>query len=336
MTYFEKIRTTCCIGVVFTAIMAVPTAVSAETVRLGLTNNPGDPAFEGATRLAEKVLEATDGRVEIKIFGNGELGNNQQLFNQVSSGAIEMAIVPFGVLADVVPEFTATLGGYFYDDWSELKRVLDAEDLGISWNQRLADTAGLEVLGVWFQGARQVTTTDKELRSPADFKGIKLRAVPNPISLATIRGLGANPTPVPFPELFGALRQGIVDGQENPVGTIASARFYEVQKNLILTGHQLQALPWLLNTRAWSKISDEDQATIKAVAQEVADWTSNYTIELEESLVSELEAKGMNIVRLSDDELAAFRASVQAETRKEFDGKIWPAGMIDAILALTK
>ena len=336
MTYLMKTSAACSIGVVLAAMVAVPAELGAETFRLGLTNNPGDPAFEGATRLAEKVLEATDGRVEIRVFGNGELGNNQQLFSQVSSGAIEMAVVPFGVLADVVPEYTATLGGYFYDDWSELKSVLDADELGVSWNQRLVDTAGLQVLGIWFQGARHVTTTDRELRSPADFEGIKLRAVPNPISLATIRGLGANPTPVPFPELFGALRQGIVDGQENPVGTIHSARLYEVQKNLILTGHQLQALPWLVNSRSWSGMTEDDRATIAAVAGEVAEWTSNYTIDLEGSLVAELEAKGMNIVRLSEEEHAAFRDAVQAETREEFDGKIWPEGLIDAILTMTE
>lgn len=336
MTYFATIRAACSLGAALVTIVAMPAELGAQTLRLGLTNNPGDPAFEGATRLAEKVLEATDGRVEIKVFGNSELGDNQQLFNQVASGAIEMAVVPFGVLADVVPEYTATLGGYFYDDWSELKKVLDSDELGVSWNQRLLDATGLEVLGFWFQGARQVTTTDRELRSPADFKGIKLRAVPNPISLATIRGLGANPTPVPFPELFGALRQGIVDGQENPVGTIHSARLYEVQKYLILTGHQLQALPWLMNTSSWSGISDEDRATITAVAQEVAEWTTNYTIEIEGSLVAKLEAEGMNIVRLSEEEYAAFRDSVQAETRKEFDGKIWPEGLIDTILMVTE
>ena len=277
-------------------------------------------------------MKDTEGRVEIKVFGRGELGNNRKLFAQVRSGAIEMAIVPFGVLSDVVPEVTASLGGFFYDDWAELKSVLDAPQFGQAWNKRMVEEAGIRILGTWFQGARNVTMTDKAPRSPAEFKGVKLRAVPNPISLATVRGIGANPTPVPFPELFGALRQGIVDGQENPVGTIYSTKFYEVQKYLILTRHQRQALPWLINERVWNKLEDKDRNILAKAASEVSDWASEYALGLEEKLVGELASKGMTVVELTDAEQAAFRESVRAETRKTFDGEIWPKGMMDEIL----
>lgn len=314
------------------ALMAASGPAAAKSLKLGLTNHPGDPAFEGSVRLAERVKKDTDGRVEIKVFGRGELGNNRKLFAQVRSGAIEMAITPFGVLSDVVPEVTATLGGFFYDDWNELKSVLEAPQFGQAWNKRMAEEAGIRILGTWFQGARNVTMTDKAPRSPAEFSGVKLRAVPNPISLATVRGLGANPTPVPFPELFGALRQGIVDGQENPVGTIDSAKFFEVQKYLILTRHQRQALPWLINERAWTGLDPKDQEIVAKAAKEVADWASDYALGLEENLVGELQKKGMTVIHLTDTEIAAFRKSVRAETRETFDGEIWPKGLMDEIL----
>ena len=324
------------VAVTFVAFTAGFTPVAAKSLKLGLTNHPGDPAFEGSIRLAERVKQETDGRVEIKVFGRGELGDNLKLFTQVSSGAIEMAIIPFGVLSDVVPEVTTTLGGYFFDDWAELKSVLNAPQFGQAWSKRMVEEAGIRILGTWFQGARNVTMTDKSPRSPTEFSGIKLRAVPNPISLATVRGLGANPTPVSFPELFGALRQGIVDGQENPVGTIDSAKFYEVQKYLILTRHQLQALPWLINERAWEKLDPKDQQILAKVAEEVADWASSYALDLEEKLVGELQQKGMIVVDLTDAEQDAFRKSVQAETRKTFDGEIWPKGLMDDILNFVK
>ena len=320
------------IAVAFAIGFGAMNTADAKSLKLGLTNHPGDPAFEGSVRLAERVKKDTGGRVEIKVFGRGDLGNNRKLFAQVRSGAIEMAIVPFGVLSDVVPEVTATLGGFFYDDWKELKSVLDAPQFGLAWNKKMVEAAGIRILGTWFQGARQVTMTKKAPRSPAEFSGVKLRAVPNPISLATVRGIGANPTPVPFPEVFGALRQGIVDGQENPVGTINSAKLYEVQKYLILTGHQRQALPWLINERAWKKLDAKDQAAITTAAKDVSAWASDYALGLEKNLVGELEKKGMTIVRLSDSEAAAFRKSVRAETRTTFDGKIWPKGLMDEIL----
>ncbi len=312
---------------------AVEATAADRMLRLAHVNQPSEPPGIGSQKFADLVAEYSDGRLEIQLFPQGQLGNNREIFTQLSTGSIEMAVAPFGFISDVVPEYSALLAGYFYDDWDQLKSVLDSERFGQAWNQRLIDDGGMRVLGSFYYGTRQVTTSDAPPTTPDGFADIKLRSVPNPMSLAVADGLGANPTPVPFPELFQALRQGVVDAQENPIPTIHAQKFYEVQDYLLLTSHQRLPLPWIINEEVYQSLSEEDRDVLQRAAAEAAEWTTQQTIELEESLLADLKERGMTVVELTDEQRAGFRNSVRASVRETFDGKEWPAGFMDELLA---
>jgi len=309
-------------------------AQAQTTLRLGHVVAPTEPAGKGTAMFARLVEAYTDGEVRIKVFPNGQLGNNRQLFTQVRTGALEMSITFHSMMADIVPEFTAYISGYFYEDWGQLLTILEHPEFGEVWDERLIEDGGLRVLDVFYFGTRNLTTTSTEVRGPADLKGKKIRAVPTDISLAVIRGMGANPTPVPFPELFQALRQGVVDGQENPIPTIVGANLQEVQDYLILTRHQINPGPWVVNEAVWQDLSEENQIAIKRAAREAAEWTTKAVMQEEEALIEELRAGGMNVVELTDEERLQFATAVRASVVETFDGPKWPEGMVDEIFDL--
>ena len=318
------------------ALTALPSLASAQDVTLRFAHvvREGDPGYIAAEAFKERVEQASDGSVSVQIFPAGQLGNNRKLFTQIQSGAIDMAYTPFNMLSDIVPEFATITGGYMFESIEHQRMVLDGEDLGAAWAERLLEDGGLRVLASFHYGTRNVTTKETPARSPADLNGLKLRAVPNAMSLATVTGLGASPTPVAWPETFQALRQGIVDGQENPIPVLHAAKFYEVQGYLIKTGHQMSALPFLINEASWQGLSADQQAALQEAADHAVTVAEETMITFTDSLEADLVDRGMQIIELSDEEIAVFRNAVREKVAAEFDGKALPAGLIDQIHAL--
>ncbi|MEL7213734.1 MAG: TRAP transporter substrate-binding protein [Pseudomonadota bacterium] len=315
------------------ASLALPGLAHAAdtTLRFAHVVRDGDPAFIAAEAFAERVTELSEGRIEIKMFPAGQLGGNRKLFTQIQSGAVDMTFTPFNMLSDIVPEFATITGGYMFESQAHQRAVLDSPEMGGAWADTLLEKGGLRILSSFFYGTRNVTTKETPVRSPEDLAGLKLRAVPNAMSLATVTGLGAAPTPVAWPETFQALRQGIVDGQENPIPVLHAAKFYEVQKYLIKTGHQMSALPFLIRESKWQELSEADQTALMDAAahgQAVAEETM---ITFTETLEADLIARGMEIIELTDEEIETFRTSVRAQVAADFDGSVLPAGLINQI-----
>jgi tripartite ATP-independent transporter DctP family solute receptor len=317
-------------------MVALGSAEGKTTLRFGHPNAPDSPKGRAADLFAELVAKYSSGRVEVKVFPSSQLGNNRKMFTAVKTRAIEMSITPFPLLADIVPEYTTYTAGYFYENWDQLKKIIEAPDLGQKWAQRLLEKGGLRVLSTYYYGARNLTTTKTKVIRPADLKGLKIRAVPNEMSLAVITGLGATPTPVALAEAFQAMRQGVVDGQENPLPTIWSQKFYEVQKFLMMTRHQLIPEPYLINEKVWQGLSADDKAAVSKAAKEATAYNTTETIKSEKSLVKDLKAKGMTVVDADEIDLAAFRTSVRAQVEKRFDGPIWPKGTTQKVFDALK
>jgi TRAP-type transport system periplasmic protein len=302
--------------------------------RLAHVQAERSPTGQGTYRFAELVEEYTDGTVTIEVFPASQLGNNSEIFSSVQTGAVDMSITPFPVMADIVPELSIYLAGYFFESHEQQMRVLNHPDYGQAWNQRLVDEGGLRVVGTMLYGFRTLTTTDTPVYSPDDLSGLRLRAVPNTMSLAVARGLGGEPTSVAFAELFEALRQGVVDAQENPLPTIKSNNFNEVQEYLILTRHQLVSLPWVINEASFQQLSENQQEALLRAAAEAGEYTTELTLAEEETLVDELEAGGMTVIGVEDGlDLEAFRNRVQAEVMRAFADE-WPEGLAEEVLAL--
>jgi TRAP-type transport system periplasmic protein len=303
------------------------------TLRMGHIHAPSGPTGRGADMFAELVSDYTDGRVEVQVFPSSQLGGLRDLFGASRSGAVDIALTPYPLLSDIVPSFSILTAGYVFNDYDHQLAVLDHPDFGQAWNAELAENGGLVVLANYYFGARTLTT-ETEVRTPDDLDGLKIRAVGNPLSLATITGLGANPTPLPLSELFQGLSQGIVDGQENPLPTIFNQNFFDVQDYLILTRHQLIPIPFTVNAESWGELNSEDQDGVMRAAREAAAWMTATVMEEEASLLGQLEANGMTVIGPDQGlDLEAFRASVAAEIAP-LDGEEWPAGLMEAVAAL--
>ena len=313
---------------------ALPVFASDVTLRFAHVVREGDPAYIAAEAFVERVEELSGGEITVEVFPAGQLGDNRRLFAQIQSGAVDMTYTPFNMLSDIVPEFATITGGYMFESQEHQRRVLDDPEFGGAWAEELLELGGLRILSSFHYGTRNVTTADTPVRSPDDLAGLRLRAVPNAMSLATVTGLGAAPTPVAWPETFQALRQGIVDGQENPIPVLHAAGFYEVQGYLIKTGHQMSALPFLISEASWQDLSPEHQAAIQEAATYAAGVAEETMITFTETLESDLVDRGMTIIELTDEEIAVFRDSVRANVAAEFDGTVLPAGLIDSIHAL--
>ncbi len=312
----------------------IPAQAQDVTLRMGHIHAPSGPTGRGADMFADLVSQYTDGRVEVQVFPSSQLGGLRDLFGASRSGAVDIVLTPYPLLSDIVPSYSILTAGYVFDDFDHQRAVLDHPDFGQSWSAELAEKGGLVVLANYYFGARTLTTTDKEVRSPADLDGLKIRAVGNPLSLATIRGLGANPTPLPLSELFQGLSQGIVDGQENPLPTIYNQNFFDVQRYLILTRHQLIPIPFTINADSWAELSDEDRQAVMRAAQEAAAWMTETVMAEEDSLLGQLKAEGMTVIGPEQGlDLEAFRASVATEVAP-LDGDEWPAGLMESVAKL--
>lgn len=318
-------------------VVAASGPATAETVlRFAHVHSPKDPTHAGAVRFGELVEKYTEGRVSVKVFPSAQLGNNKKLFGLVRTGGIEMSMTPYPLLADAVPEYNVLTAGYLYEGWDQLEKVLDHPDFGQKWNAILLEKSGLRVIDNYFFGARTLTTTKVAAKHPKDLAGLKIRAVPNEMSLAVVTGLGGTPTPVPFPELFQGLRQGVVDGQENPIPTIFTQKFNEVQEYLILTRHQLIPIPWQINEKVWQEISGADQEAIRKAAAEGTAHATALTIETADDLLKQLAERGMTVIGSEQGlDLDAFRTSVRQQVMEKFEGKIWPAGLVEQISKIT-
>ena len=303
----------------------------AETLRLAHLYQPDSPSGLGFQRFAELAEEYTDGDVDVRVFPAGQMGNIRDIFTSLRSGAVDLAVVTFPVVADFVPEYAVTTAGYTFRDKEHLAAVLEHPDLGGKWKEQLVERAGVRLLGQHYYGSRVVTVNDKPFHTPEEASGVKIRAVGNPMSLAVVRGLGANPTPMPFAEVYIALTQGVIDGQENPFPTIWAMKFHEVQDYVIETNHQITFVGIGVSERKWQSLSDANREAISRAAKEAMAYATEETVADEERIRPMLAEGGMQFVTPDELDLEAFRQSVQEQVAADFEGKIWPEGLLERI-----
>jgi len=316
----------------FALAIASLSFASPKVMRLAHIYQPDSPSGIGFQAFAEKVIEYSEGRIEMKVFPAGHLGSNRNMYISAKTGAIDFCVTTFPMLADIVPEMTIMTAGYLFNDFKDIRRVLEDPNLGQKWNKEIVEKSHIRLLGAYYYGKRVVTTGKTSFKNPIEVKGLKIRAVPNPMSLAVIKGLGGNPTPMGLKEIFIGLSQGVIDGQENPYPTIWSNKWYEVQKYAIETNHQLVPIPFAISERSWKRLSPEDRAAVERASDEAMEIISNLTREFESEIAERLKAKGMIVVPHDELDIEAFQKSVRDSVRAKFDGIVWPAGLMDEVL----
>jgi tripartite ATP-independent transporter DctP family solute receptor len=307
------------LGAVLVVGLGFARAPAAEvTLKLGHQNNPGHSIHEGAVRFAELVNEKTNGEVTIEVFPSAQLGGLNQLWTGIKIGSLEMAgsLVP-AVGADLVPGLTVFDAPYAFKDLEHFHKV-SRGPIAERLNEDLIEKAGVRILFYQTFGIRNLTA-NKAIYNPEDLAGMKVRAVTLPVFLATVEGLGATPTPLDFSEVYQGLRTGIVDGQENPVSTIHSAKLYEVQDYLMLTQHIFGIVAVMINEGVYQSLSPEAQAAMQEAALEAADYADGLAMKEEAELKEKLREAGMTIIGPDDGlDLEAFRTRVQESVYPKF------------------
>src|SRR5512144_2635053 len=222
------------------ASLSMPLGTAAQTLRFGHANSPGEVANDMFNELAERVKARTNGAVTIRVYPSEQLGKEADLVQQVKQGALGMSAPRMAVMSSLVPALEMASGPFLWKDWKEAETVLRGSAFEPLWDELRDKHNIVPVTKIFYWGWRNFTFTDREVRKPEDMAGLKVRVPESPIWVEMVRAFGAAPTPIPFGEVYTALQQKTVDGQENPIPTIYSRKFYEVQGVLSMTRHMLQ------------------------------------------------------------------------------------------------
>lgn len=304
-------------GVLFgTAVMFAGAAGAQTVLTLGHGSAPGNPRAVAADEFARLVSERSNGDLTINVIGAEQLGGDVSMLTSLRTGALNFTANSQGAASGLVPEMAALGLPYVFRDSAHAFKVLDGP-VGDDLEARFKDL-GIEVLGWWDNGIRHTTNSRVDVRTPADLAGLKIRTPSDPMIVDIFEAFGASTQQIPFGELYIALQQGVVDGQENPAANIASNKLYEVNTHITLTGHDWQASPFLMSAMTAARLSPEEVEIIHSAA---ADAT-----ELQRKLMVEQDAKFLEEFRANPDltvtevDLEAFRAATVPVTEK------WKAG----------
>lgn len=279
---------------------------AAETVlKFGHYNAESHPIHKAALQFKTNIEKRTNGALKIQIYPNNTLGSPPEILEQTRNGVVDIAVPTSGQLDKYNKAFAALMLPFAFDDIDHARRAMDGPMLG--WLSPVAEKAGFEIVGVWEYGFRNLTNNKHPINSPADVKGLKIRTPPELQLSAAMAALGANVQKIGFPELYLALSQGVVDGEENPVATIASAKFFEVQKHLALTRHTYQAIYQVVNLGTWKKLTPDQQKILKEEGAAAGKLTRTLLQGEEKGLIDMLKAKGMQV---TTPDLKPFKAAM--------------------------
>jgi tripartite ATP-independent transporter DctP family solute receptor len=276
-----------------------------RTIKFANQNAKGHPIVLGMEKFAELVEKNSAGRLKVQVFPGGALGSDQANVSALQGGTLEMASMNSGIFASVVKDFEIYDFPFLFGNPKEADAVVDGP-FGKSLHAKLADK-GMVGLAYYELGFRNLTNSKRPITKVEDIAGLKLRVIPNPINVDWVTALGANPTPLPFPELYAALEQKAVDGQENPVATIRGAKLYEVQKHLALTNHQYNPQSVVISKKFWDTLSDADRKVLQDAASESSKYQREQSRTAQASILEELKKNGMQVTELPAAEVAKLR-----------------------------
>ena len=301
------------------ALLPVTAYAQATKLTLGHGAAPGNPRHEAAVRFSDVVKAKTSGRLEVQVAHSAQLGDDAAMVTALRTGALDMSANSQGAVANAVPEYAAFGMPFLFANPAQAFKVLDGP-LGKELADKSAEK-GMVVLGYWDNGIRQMTNSKRPITKVDDMKGLKMRTPPDAVLVDIMQALGADPQQIKFSELYVALQQGVVDGQENPLANIHASKLYEVQKNLAMTNHQFQMTPVLISKRTWEKLSADDRKAVQDAANEATTLQRKLSAEADAKLLADLKAQGVQVTTV---DRGAFAKATDKVTEK------WTAGPIGA------
>ena len=300
-------------------LTAVP-ASAQTTMRINTVLPQNSQYGVAIDTFAREVEKRTNGRYKIQTFYAASLGAERESVEAVQLGTQELTFSSTGPIPNFVPEVRILDVPFLFRDYAHARRVLDGP-IGQDLLKKF-ESKGIKALAWGENGFRHITTSKRAINTPEDLKGLKIRTMENPVHIQAYKALGMNPTPMAFSELFTALQQGTVDGQENPLSVITASNFDQVQKHLSLTGHVYSPAVFLMNKAIFDKLSEADKQAFLEAAKEGAKANRARVDEDERSSVANLRANGMQVITDIDKSkfqsaLASTYTSLETQLGKE-------------------
>jgi tripartite ATP-independent transporter DctP family solute receptor len=298
------------------ALTLLAGAASAQTViKAGHGAQSGHPSHFGLQKLAEIIAAKSGGKLKIEVYPDRQLGEEREMIEGLQLGTVDMAVVSTGPLLAFAPKVGVLDLPFLFKNSAHAYKVFDG-DVGKSL---LKDMEARNIIGLaWWENGWRHLTTKKEIKSPDDLKGLKLRTMQNPVHIAAFQKLGASPVPMAWGEVFTSLSQGVIDGQENPVTVIYTNSLWEVQKYLTLTGHVYGPHVVLVGKAAWGKLTAEQQAMMRSAIVEATAFQRQTSQRLEKEQLEALKQKGMIVNTIDVTPFQTATAEI-ASTAKNID-----------------
>lgn len=311
------------VALILSAIALPMGAYAQSSIKLTLGHGaaPDNPRHLASVRFAEKVKAGSNGRIEVQVAPSAQLGDDAAMVTALRTGALDISANSQGAVSSAVPEYAAYGMPFLFSTSEQAFKLLDGP-LG----KELADKSaakGMVVLGYWDNGIRHMTSSKKAIQKVEDLRGLKMRTPPDAVLVDIMQALGAEAQQIKFAELYVALQQGVVDGQENPLANFYASKLYEVQKHLALTGHMYQMTPLIMSKRSWDRLSAADKSILTQAAKEATAYQRQLSKEVEEKLLEDIKAKGVQVTTINSKAFAQATAKVQQK---------WQAGPIGPYL----
>jgi tripartite ATP-independent transporter DctP family solute receptor len=300
-----------------------PTKEKPLVLRYAHMNPASSPNGLQAQYFADKIAERTSGAIKIEVYPASQLGTISEMAEAVSMGSIAMHHNTYGGLQPLLDDLGLFDTPYLYRDVDHLLKATDPETSPAlkELNDKLISTRGVRILYSFYFGTRELTS-NFPVYAPADLAGKKIRAIPSPIYLAAVEGMGAVAVPIDWAEVPVALSTGVANGQENPVSTLVTSKIYEVQKYTMMTDHIMGSEPVVINEKVWEALSEANKKIFMEVSKETRDWISAYVRDNEAKDIQALKDHGMTIITKADGlKTEEFRASVNKVVKERFGAK---------------
>ncbi len=283
---------------------------------------PDTPHHQSALKFKEEVEKATDGRVKVNVFPSGQLGSAREMFEGLQMGTQEIALVPTARISGFAPELQLFDLPYLFPDRETGYKIMDGE-VGSELLDKLAQQ-GVKGVAFYEDGYKHFTA-NKSVATVNDFKGVKFRTMESPIIISQFKALGAVPVPIDFGELYNSLQLGVVEGQENPLVTIESNKFYEVQSHITLSGHAYLAHVLIFSNDWFNNLPEDIQNILYEKGREIAKWQRQAVQDEEVKYLQTIKDSGTTVIELTDEqknELMEATKVVHEEYSKQFGSEI--------------
>ena len=302
-----------------------------KKITVTLTAVSTDTHAKAMMEFKKYVEEASKGNIEVEVYTDAVLFTQEEEVLAVAGNDAQMSLISASWLTSGSPWVGMFAAGYTFKSYDQMTAVLNGE-IGHAAFDRIAEEQGVLPLGAWYLGSRQISLSeDKQIKTPADLNGINLRMPNSDAWLELGRALGANPTPVSFSELYLSLQTGVVDGQDNPLPTVESAKFYEVQKSITITNHLVDSVWPAINVDFWNSLTEAQQKIVLDGVEAGRKFCDETNLGREAELVEFFKQQGLSVY---EADLDAFTEEVQAYYLASDTSKDWDLDLLEQIKAM--